>query len=194
MTPRGWGLYLSLKHQLWAQSRWLDPCGPWWEGSPRLLSQLCGWQSRGGRERTKTGNNHKAIGCWTQRDGWLSSSCNDQPAGGNFVVTAAPGLMGRQGEKEQELKCWLTVYPKPFPLCQEGSREHHLTCICKRVMPWWVNRVAEVQLPAAVVPWAAAGSTSVAWFFTGFPSQKSRASCLSSDLILTSLSVYYFLF
>ena len=49
-------------------------------------------------------------------------------------------------------------------------------------------------LPAAVVPWAAAGSTSVAWFFTDFPSQKSRASCLSSDLILTSLSVYYFLF
>ena len=35
--------------------------GPWWGGSPTLLSRLCGWQSRRGRERTKTGNNHKAI-------------------------------------------------------------------------------------------------------------------------------------
>ena len=49
-------------------------------------------------------------------------------------------------------------------------------------------------LPADIVPWAAAGSTSIAWFLTDFPSQKSRASCLSSDLILTSLSVYYLLF
>ena len=35
----------------------------------------------------------------------VSASCNDQGAGGNFVATAAPGLMRRQGEKEQELKC-----------------------------------------------------------------------------------------
>ena len=39
-------------------------------------------------------------------------------------------------------------------------------------------------LPADIVPWAAAGSTSVAWFLTEFPSQTSRASCPSSDIRL----------
>ena len=192
MTPRGWGLYLSPKHQLWAQSRW--PGHMWaMAGRQRHASKRVVWLTeRRGRERTKTGNNHGAIGCWTHSERWLTWAPHAMTKELEEMLKQLQPL-GLWGDRERQRTGRERAYPSPF---HSGKREAGSITLpvsangyCRDGERGWLASTSSSRC-----------SLGCCWFnkyclvFDWFPF--SEVTCFLFQLwpLLTSLSVYYLLF
>lgn len=87
-----------------------------------ILRQLCGWQSRRGRERIQMENNHKAIGCWTQRDGWRELLMQGPTSRRKFCGNSSPWAYGQTGRERRRTQLLIDNLTQALSTVPRGKR------------------------------------------------------------------------